>query len=209
MSKNANDRISPALGAGNDAQGPTDAELVLAVRAGDRAGFDELVCRYQRQATAIAYRLLSNRDDAMEVAQDAFLKAYDRLDMLKDPSRFGPWLLRILSNLALNRRRSRALRKMAPLELSRDGEDEIGFSRLDPRATTPLEEATANDLRTLVAEAIQTLPEAQRQTLILFSMYNVPQKEIAEAMECTVETVKWNVFSARKKLKELLGKAVE
>jgi len=182
---------------------------VLAVRAGDRAGFDELVCRYQRQATAIAYRLLSNRDDAMEVAQDAFLKAYDRLDMLKDPSRFGPWLLRILSNLALNRRRSRALRKMAPLELSRDGEDEIGFSRLDPRATTPLEEATANDLRTLVAEAIQTLPEAQRQTLILFSMYNVPQKEIAEAMECTVETVKWNVFSARKKLKELLGKAME
>jgi len=84
-----------------------DAALVNVVLAGDRDAFEKLVGVYERAAVATAYRLLNNSDDAREVVQDAFLRAYRSLGRLKDPQRFGPWLLRIVSNLSLNARRSR------------------------------------------------------------------------------------------------------
>ena len=78
---------------------PSDGQLVQQVLAGQRKGFDELVIRYQRQAVAVSYRLLGNTQDAMEVTQDAFLKAFSSLDSLQKPEAFGGWLMRIVSNL--------------------------------------------------------------------------------------------------------------
>jgi len=101
---------------GDDLPSIDVGRLVQEARRGDLASFDLLVGCFQRQATAVAFRLLNNMDDAMEVTQDAFLNAYDKLGTLSAPKQFGPWLLRIVSNLALNRRRSRALRSAVPLE---------------------------------------------------------------------------------------------
>jgi RNA polymerase sigma-70 factor (ECF subfamily) len=183
--------------------GSGDGELVLAARRGELGAFDELVRRYQRKATAVAFRLLNNRDDAMEVVQDAFLNAYDRLASLDEPDRFGPWLLRIVGNLALNRRRSRSLRKTVSLEGPwQDDEDRGELNRPDPRDQTPLEIASGRELKQLIARAIDELPELQRQALVLFSMQNLPQKQVADMLGCSVEAVKWHVFTARKKLKE-------
>jgi RNA polymerase sigma-70 factor (ECF subfamily) len=183
--------------------GSGDGELVLAARRGELGPFDELVRRYQRKATAVAFRLLNNRDDAMEVVQDAFLNAYDRLASLDEPERFGPWLLRIVGNLALNRRRSRSLRKTVSLEGPwQDDEDRGELNRPDPRDQTPLEIASGRELKQLIARAIDELPELQRQALVLFSMQNLPQKQVADMLGCSVEAVKWHVFTARKKLKE-------
>src|SRR5947208_7322081 len=94
---------------------PSDGQLVQQVLAGQRKGFDELVNRYQRQAVAVSYRLLGNTQDAMEVTQDAFLKAFTSLDSLQKPEAFGGWLMRIVSNLSLNYRRSRKTRMSVPL----------------------------------------------------------------------------------------------
>ena len=169
------------------------------------SAFEVLVARYQRRATAVSYRLLSNREDAMDVVQDAFLKAYDRLDSLSQPGRFGPWLLRIVRNLSLNFRRARALRKTEPLETPSDGDGHGGrLNRPDPSAPSPVQEVSANEMTGLIAKAIEKLPPMQRQALVLFSIEKLPQKEIASMLGCSVEAVKWHVFAARKKLKEQL-----
>src|SRR5476651_1971847 len=79
-------------------QTPSDGEFVIKANAGDRQAFDELIRRYQRQAVAVAYRLLGNSHDALEVTQDAFLKAYGSLSTLQKADAFGGWLMRIVSN---------------------------------------------------------------------------------------------------------------
>ena len=162
------------------------------------------MARYQRQATAVAYRLLNNRDDAMDVVQDAFLKAFDKLGTLSKPGRFGAWLMRIVGNLSLNFRRSRALRRMAPLEIG-DSEDDGGgrINLPDLSVASPAAEASAHEMQEALGRAIEQLPEMQRRALVLFSIEKLPQKEIAEMLGSTVEAVKWHVFTARKKLKDL------
>ncbi len=184
---------------------PDDAELVIAAMNGDLRAFDDLVVRYQRQATAVSYRLLNHREDALEVVQDAFLKAYDKLDSLSDPRKFPGWLMRIVSNLSLNRRRRRALRKAASLEQQmQTDEGRAELNRPDPSVATPDQNASAKDVQRMIAEGLAELPEMQRQALILFSMQKMPQKQVAQILGCSVEAVKWHVFTARKKLKDRL-----
>jgi RNA polymerase sigma-70 factor (ECF subfamily) len=186
-------------------QSAEDARLVRAALEGDLTAFDTLVSRYQRRAVGLAYRLLSHREDAMEVVQDALLKAYDKLDSLSRPERFGPWLLRIVSNLALNRRRYRALRVTSSLDAPVHGDEDRGeFATPDTHGATPAQIASAGELQDQIAEALETLPETQRQALVLFSMHKMPQKEVAKLLDLSVEAVKWHVFTARKKLKERL-----
>lgn len=186
-----------------------DAGLVSSVLAGDSAAFDRLVRRYQRRAVAVAYRLLGNVHDAADVAQDAFLRAYRGLGGLEDRRRFGPWLMRIVTNLSLNYRRGRR----PSVSLTGGGEGgglEDRAVNLSPRGTcdaaAPLQEA---ETRQAVTAAIESLPEQQRLALILFAIERLPQKEIAEILDCSVEMVKWNVFQARKKLRETLGEYIE
>src|SRR6266702_2477375 len=91
----AGPKASPA---GPTAHDPPDGQLVRQVLDGQNRSFDELIHRYQRQAVAVSYRLLGNTHDALEVTQDAFLKAYSSLSTLQKPEAFGGWLMRIVSN---------------------------------------------------------------------------------------------------------------
>lgn len=178
---------------------------MLRVRQGDHDAFASLVRRYQPRANAVAYRLLNHREDAMEIVQDAFLKAYRSIESLQSPERFGSWLLRIVSNLSLNRRRSRALRKSLSLDAPRDHTDQAdSHDRPDPRQHSPLAEAIGSDLQDALQDAIDALPDAQRLALVLFSLEEMPQKDIAHILDCSVEAVKWNVFAARKSLRATL-----
>ncbi len=173
---------------------PDDSPLVAMVRQGDGSACDVLVRRYQRRAVAVAYRILGNIEDASDVAQDAFIRAFDRIEQLSDDARFGPWMLRIVSNLALNARRSR--RTAVPLEGSEDVAAPADRSR----------ERADDELRLVVNRTIQKLPEKQRMALILFSVEGFPQRDVAEMLDCSVELVKWNVFQARKAVKEALAR---
>lgn len=206
--------VSDSVGATLDAQQAaatpaSDEELVRQVLAGRRSAFDALVERYQRRATSVAYRLLGDLHDALEVCQDAFVRAYRGLETLEEAARFGPWLLRIVSNLALNYRRSRK-RRRAELSLEdciRD-EDVSREERLadSPQADTrPGARVAESELSERVQAAIRELTDQQRTALVLFSMEEMPQKDVAEIMGVSVEAVKWHVFQARKKMKELLA----
>ncbi len=187
----------------------SDAELVEAVRAGRRAAFDELVERYQRRAVSVGYRLLGNLHDALEVCQEAFIRAYQNLESLEDGRRFGSWLLRIVTNLSLNFRRDRAVagQRVSLDDCILDDQPSRGERLADPAhsARRPGAELAASELHAVVQAAIARLPARQRTALVLFSIEQLPQKEVASIMECSVEAVKWHVFQARKKLKDELA----
>lgn len=189
--------------------GCSDADLVEQTCAGERHAFDELIERYQRRATSVAYRLLGNLHDALEVCQEAFIRAYRNLDTLEDGRRFGPWLLRIVTNLSLNFRRDRhAGGKRLSLEdcILPDGQSRGEQIAAPAHAEDrPGAQLVARELADLVQAAIAELPDAQRTALVLFSIEQLPQKEVAEIMHCSVEAVKWHVFQARKRLRQRLA----
>lgn len=183
-----------------------DADDVGRTLSGDLTAYDRLIERYQRRAVAVSYRLLGKMDDAMDVAQDAFLRAFKSLATLEQAERFGPWLMRIVSNLSLNFRRAR--KPQLSLSAGDDNED----LELEGRKGThdsPLEVMKTGEAESAITKAIESLPEKQRLALVLFAIEEVPQKEVAEILECSVEMVKWNVFQARKTLKKLLAEFIE
>jgi RNA polymerase sigma-70 factor, ECF subfamily len=180
---------------------PADGLLVRKVLAGDKKAFDELVVKYQRQAVAVSFRLLGKTDDALEVTQDAFLKAYKSLDTLQKPEAFAGWLMRIVSNLSLNYRRGRKTRSAAGLDdmIGVGGEPEAVGDDIDPSRVSE-----GRELGDKLKAALAKLPEKQRLAILMFTIEQMPQKDVAEALECSVEAVKWHVFQGRKKLKEML-----
>ncbi len=194
-----------------DDPGLEDADAVARTVGGEAAAFDELVRRYQRRAVATAYRLVGDAHAAADVAQDAFVRAYRGLSSLQDPRRFGPWLMRIVSNLSLNYRRSRKATSSVSLEAAAEVAE--GFRRASDAtrltSAAPSERADVEDLSAAIERALQQLPEKQRTALVLFSVEGMPQKEVAQIMDCSVELVKWNVFQARKAMKEMLARFMD
>lgn len=187
-----------------DAAGERDAAWVQAARDGSPEAFGLLAKAYERPAIATAYRLLGNSDDALEVVQEALLRAYRSLDRLNEPSRFGPWLLRIVSNLSLNARRAR--RSGVPLD-EQWGPEGMRTADGEPTAseTGPDHRAEGHELGEALEAALQKLPEKQRLALILFTIEGWAQKDIAALLNCSLENVKWYVFQGRKRLREQLG----
>lgn len=197
----------PSVRAPSQVEGPTDGQLVGRCLAGDRRAFDVLIGRYQRQALAVAYRLLGNTQDALEVTQDAFLKGYGSLQTLEKPEAFGGWLMRIVSNLSLNYRRGRKVRSQLPLDDllgPSEGSGETSGSAWMSRGEDPSQLLQSRELGEKLKEALARLPEKQRLAIVLFTLEQMPQKQVAETLQCSVEAVKWHVFQGRKKLKELL-----
>jgi RNA polymerase sigma-70 factor (ECF subfamily) len=190
------------------AASPTDGQLVVKCMAGDRQSFDELIARYQRQAVAVAYRLLNNTHDALEVTQDAFLKAFSSLKTLQKPEAFGGWLMRIVSTLSLNYRRSRKLRTQLPLDDMLGPTDaqqgDSGGSEWMGRDVDPEHRLESQEMGVRLKEALERLPEKQRLAIVMFTIEEMPQKQVAEALGCSVEAVKWHVFQGRKKLREMM-----
>ncbi len=187
---------------------PTDGKLVRQTLAGERGAYDELVRRYQRQAVAVSYRLLGNSQDAMEVTQDAFLKSFTSLATLQTPEAFGGWLMRIVSNLSLNYRRGRKVRSQLPLDdlfgKATAEQADAGGSEWMSRDIDPVHRMESSELGSKLQEALNQLPEKQRLAIVMFTIEQMPQKQVAEALKCSVEAVKWHVFQGRKKLKEML-----
>jgi RNA polymerase sigma-70 factor (ECF subfamily) len=182
--------------------------FVLAAKSGDRAAFGKLAQRYQRQCAAVALRLLGNTHDAAELVQDALVKAFRSLDQLQQSERFGPWLMRIVTNLALNFRRARGRRQAISLEQpSGRGEDaeDLRTTLAGRPVDAPEKPLSSAELGTAIQKSIDELPEKQRLALVMFAIEKMPQKDVADVLNCSVEAVKWHVFMARKQLKKSLG----
>jgi RNA polymerase sigma-70 factor (ECF subfamily) len=185
---------------------PDDGELVRAALAGRQEAFGELVERYQRRATSVSYRLLGNLHDALEVSQEAFIRAYRKLGALEDHNRFGPWLLRIVTNLSLNFRRSRGPRlSFEDCLVGEDGSREEQIADAPHSEDRPGARLAGAELEERIQAGLAKLPAQQRAALVLFSVEQLPQKDVARILNCSVEAVKWHVFQGRKKMKEFLA----
>lgn len=185
----------------------TDAEAVARTLSGDLTAYDGLIEKYQRRAVAVSYRLLGNVADAQDVSQEAFLRAFRSLATLQEPERFGAWLMRIVSNLSLNFRRGR--RPMLALSTNDDAGPHDSRIAAKSEYGGGAERMVGQETQAAVTAAVETLPPQQRLALVLFAMEGLSQKEVAEIMECSVEMVKWNVFQARKTLKDKLAEYLE
>jgi RNA polymerase sigma-70 factor (ECF subfamily) len=176
---------------------------VVAAKTGDRAAFGNLALLYQRQCAAVAMRLLGNSHDAAELVQDALVSAFKNMGQLNQSERFGSWLLRIVSNMALNLRRARSKRPV--ISLDQAGGSGEAFANRIPGGEAPDKPLTSAELGAAIQRAIDNLPEKQRLALVMFAVNQLPQREVAEILNCSVEAVKWHVFMARKQLKKSLA----
>jgi RNA polymerase sigma-70 factor, ECF subfamily len=204
--KNVPEANSPEPVGHRNPNAVADALLVRQTLAGNKPAFNELVVRYQRAAVAVSYRLLGRPEDAAEVVQDAFLRAYRSLDSLQKPEAFAGWLMRIVSNLSLNKRRRRRTGERNKSQLPLD--DFLASEHHDPQAggdsADPARVLEGKELGVHLQAALASLPEKQRLAILMFTIEQLPQKQVAEALECSVEAVKWHVFQGRKKLKAML-----
>jgi RNA polymerase sigma-70 factor (ECF subfamily) len=180
---------------------PTDAALLERFAAGDRTALDDLFRRYRGVAYRVAYRLLGREADALDAVQDGFVKALTHLDRFRGHSSFKTWLLRIVSNAALDVGRHRRRDARVPQAPAADAPDRFGPAALPP-ADAPLVRA---DLRQALDAALARLPESQRQTFVLHADGGLSYREVADALGISIGTVMSRLFYARQKLKTLLA----
>ncbi len=183
-----------------------DRELVTAVLAGDQGAYRVLVERYQSRIFAVAFGLLHNSEDAREVAQEAFIKAYRNLKSFRQDSSFYTWLYRITVNLGIDLRRRAYRQRETELDETRLTPDEAHHTGPRPMAN-PGQSLERKQLGGRIQAAIDTLPEDQKTAIVLREIQGLSYKEIAEAMDCAEGTVMSRLFYARKKLQEILKDA--
>jgi RNA polymerase sigma-70 factor (ECF subfamily) len=171
-----------------------DATLVAASIANHREAFDVIVERYRRHVYLLCYRYVGNHEDAADLAQDTFIRAFKGLKGFKGQSALATWLYRIAVNVCLNRV---ALRTPKPESLEPRDREDLGVER--PDAALLREERAAK-----VRAAIRQLPRKQRATLILRVYHDLPHEQIAGILGSSVGAAKANFFHALANLKKLL-----
>lgn len=170
-----------------------DLDLIDRTEAGEREAFDDLVRKYQKQVYAMLYRMVGNHEDASDLLQKAFVKAFTGLRTFERRATFKTWLYQIAINLAKNVYRDRARIEQVPI-------DDV-IIRRNPRV---LETMIANENRRMLRQSLASLPEKQRMTLMLRVQDEKKFEEIAGVMKCSVGTAKANFHHAVQKLKAVM-----
>ena len=173
------------------------ADLVAAAKDGDRPAFDELVRATYAEAYTLAYRLTGNEEDARDVVQEAYLRAFKGLKRFRGDSQFSTWLYRITANCASTQLSRRARHRHEDLD------DEAQLPDLEP-AHDPEARADAADDRARVSAALQELPDGLRAVVVLRDIYDLPHEAIANELGITEAAAKVRLHRARRKLRERL-----
>jgi RNA polymerase sigma-70 factor (ECF subfamily) len=183
----------------------SDATLVERARDGDRDAFRQLVERYQAKVAALAVGMLRNRDDAMDVVQDTFAKAYQNLDRFKGDSSFYTWVYRIAMNLCIDQQRRDGKMPSVPLE-SPDRPDEVVLpAGGGPRQDHPFERASDAQVAARIRDAIAELTPEHRAVIVLREVEGLSYEEIAQALDVPKGTVMSRLHYARQKLQARLA----
>ncbi len=180
----------------------TDEELALALQEGDERAFNELVRRHQGRVYAVAYRVTNNREDALDVAQETFVKVHRKIGTWRPKSGFLPWLIRMTVNQSIDLLRKQKRHRHAPLdETWTVGE---GAQAIEPTTEDTGQEVRAREIAERVDEALHVLSPSQRAVFTMRHYEGLQLAEIAEVMGCTVGSVKVHLFRALKKLQKEL-----
>src|SRR5271155_4832144 len=180
--------------------------LVHAAKAGDISAFEQLVHRYDRNVFRIAQHITQNREDAEDVVQDAFLKAYEKLNQFQGNSKFYTWLVRIAVNESLMRLRKRRTGRMVSID--EDVETEEGSMPRDLAEWRPDPETQygQSELAEILRKTIQGLPPGFRVVFVLRDVEGLSTEETAETLGLSVPAVKSRLLRARLQLRERLSR---
>ena len=182
----------------------SDEELVARSIAGDTDSFNELVLRWERPIYALAYRQIGREDDARDVTQEAFLRAFRALPGFKGQAKFSSWLYRITLNLCRDWMRRQMRTPFVPTPEGMEAED---LAVQDDGEAVTVEDAVAQrDLTRHVARAMRVLPEEQRSAVLLKEYHGLTFQEIAELQGCPLSTVKTRLYQGLSVLRRELGR---
>ena len=185
----------------------TDNELVARVQNGDKSAFDLLVLKYQHRVVKLVSQYVREPADALDVTQEAFLKAYRALPKFRGDSAFYTWLYRIAINTAKNQLVYMSRRPME-VDLENENGEQIELEAMQKTIETPERLLLTNEIRETIIDAIDKLPDDLRAAITLREVEGMSYVEIAAAMDCPIGTVRSRIFRAREaielRLKPLL-----
>lgn len=182
-----------------------EQELVQRARRGDLAAYDELVRRYQERIYATVYHMTSNHEDANDLAQEAFIKAYQALKTFKGGSSFYTWVYRIAVNKTINflkQRKNRSQMSLNDVDFNAEHDPDL-VALISDR--TPRREVGLTELQEKLNEAMQKLSEPHRLAVTLHDVQGMSHEEIAKVMDCNIGTVRSRLFYARQQLQAYLS----
>jgi RNA polymerase sigma-70 factor, ECF subfamily len=194
----------------NDSVEPDDRVLVKRCQAGDSSAFNDLVLRYRNKAFMMVYGMVQNEQDAWDLAQEGFLKAWKSIHRFKGESSFYTWLYRIMTNVTIDALRRKGIHGEAEFD------DRIAPAHVDPGSRTtpsavplPHIKLEQNEIRQRIDEAIRKLSPEHRAVIVMKEIEDLQYSEIAEILNCSLGTVMSRLFYARKKLQILLQDVYE
>jgi len=185
-----------------------EPRLVDGAKSGDMQSFEELVSRYRDKVYARAYSIMRNEDLAVDLSQNAWVKAWQRLAQFHGDASFATWLNRIVTNLCLDElRRQKRLRTDSIEEI----EEATGpvENRMEIQDVDPIAKLNQKELRERIDDAMDKLSDNHRAVLVLYEYEHLEYKEIADQMDTSIGTVMSRLFYARKKLAALLGEELK
>ncbi len=180
--------------------------LVRAAKGGDVSAFEQLVKRYDRNVFRIANHITHSREDAEDVVQEAFLKAYSNLEKFQEQSKFYTWLVRIAVNEALMKLRKRRPERFVSLDEDVKTEDDSLPREVADWSPNPEQLYNQEELRDILSRTIQGLPPTFRTVFVLRDVEGLSTEETAEALELSVPAVKSRLLRARLQLRERLNR---
>lgn len=187
-----------------------DVELVKRCQNGDTKAYNELVTRYRGKVYAMIYNMVRNEQDAWDLAQDGFLKAWKSIGHFRGQSAFYTWLYRIMTNVTIDWLRKKQI------QAGTEFDDAVELHNIDPGSTTTPKSEPLPDVRMEQAEirkridaALQKLSPEHRAVVVMKEIDGLQYNEIAEALDCSLGTVMSRLFYARKKLQTLLKDVYE
>jgi len=184
---------------------PEESELVARARRGDLAAYDDLIKRYQERIYATIYHMTSNHEDANDLAQESFIKAYQALKSFKGGSSFYTWLYRIAVNKTINflkQRKNRQHMSLNDLDFQAEHDPDLVALVSDK---TPRREAGLTELQEKLNTALLKLSEPHRLVVVLHDVQGLSHDEIAKVMDCNIGTVRSRLFYARQQLQAYLA----
>jgi RNA polymerase sigma-70 factor (ECF subfamily) len=185
----------------------SDKKLVERVQKGDKGAFDLLVLKYQHKIVNLIMRYVRDPELALDIAQEAFIKAYRALPRFRGDSAFYTWMYRIAVNTAKNHLAAQRRRPM-DVELDLQDPEQYDLHAKLKETDTPEGMALSNELQETVERAIAALPEDLRTAIILRELEGMSYEEIAETMECPVGTVRSRIFRARDAIGKKIGSLI-